>query len=72
MEVDFAEADLNHSEFDSCDFDGAIFEQTILDGANLSTSSNITLDPDNNYIYKTIFSQEGAIGLLAKYDIIIK
>ncbi len=71
-EVDFAEADLTGAKFIECDFRGALFDQTNLEKADLSSSSNYTLDPEANKIRKTIFSKDGAIGLLAKYDIFIK
>ncbi len=71
-EVDFSECDLNNSTFYECDFRGAIFDHTNLEKTDLSTSINYVLDPETNRIRKARFSKEGAMGLLSKYDIIIK
>jgi len=71
-EVDFAEADLTGAKFIECDFRGALFDQTNLEKADLSTSTNYTLDPEANRIRKAKFSNDSAMGLLAKYDIIIE
>jgi fluoroquinolone resistance protein len=71
-EVDFAEANLTGAKFIECDFRGALFDQTNLEKADLSTSTNYTLNPEANRIRKARFSREGAMGLLAKYDIIIE
>ncbi len=71
-EVDFIEADLTSSVFDSCDMSGAKFENTILEKADLATSYNYTIDPEMNRVKKAKFSLAGVAGLLAKYDIVIE
>ncbi len=71
-EVDFAEANLTGAKFIECDFRGALFDQTNLEKADLSSSTNYTIDPEANRVRKARFSKEGAMGLLAKYDIIIE
>jgi len=68
-EVDFTESDLSASIFDNCDFLGAIFENTNLEKADLRTSFNYTLDPEQNRIKRTRFSSFGLAGLLRKYDL---
>ena len=50
----------------------AFFDHTILKNADLSTSYNFIIDPDNNDINKAKFSVHGLAGLLAKYDIVIR
>jgi uncharacterized protein YjbI with pentapeptide repeats len=71
-EVDFTEADCTLAVFDHCDFTGAKFEMTNLEKADLSTSFNYSIDPENNRIKKAKFSMEGIAGLLDKYDIEIE
>jgi uncharacterized protein YjbI with pentapeptide repeats len=71
-EVDFAAADLSAAVFANCDLAAAIFENTNLEKADFSTAENVVLNPDINKIRKAKFSIQGAIGLLAKYDIIVE
>ena len=71
-EVDFTESDLTEALFDGCDLNGAIFQRTNLEKANLETASNFNIDPENNRIKKAKFSADGLYGLLHKYDIDIK
>lgn len=68
-EVDFTESDCSNAIFDHCDFIGAKFEKTNLEKADLITSFNYSIDPENNRIKKAKFSIEGIAGLLDKYDI---
>ena len=69
IETDFTEADLTDVKFENCNLHRAFFDRTILKNADLSTSYNFTIDPDNNDIKKAKFSAQGLPGLLAKYDI---
>jgi uncharacterized protein YjbI with pentapeptide repeats len=69
VETDFTEADLTDVKLDNCNLLRAFFDRTILKNADLSTSYNFTIDPDNNDIKKAKFSVQGLPGLLAKYDI---
>lgn len=69
VETDFTEADLTDVKFDNCNMQGAFFSRTILKNADLRTSYNFTIDPDNNILKKARFSVHGLPGLLAKYDI---
>jgi uncharacterized protein YjbI with pentapeptide repeats len=68
-EVDFTESDLTSSVFDNCDFAGALFENTILEKADFTSSFNYSINPDINKIKKAKFSASGVLGLLGKYDI---
>lgn len=70
-EADFSEAELTGAQFMDCDFRGAMFDQTNLEKADFSTSINYSIDPEANRIKKAKFSKDGALGLLAKYDIIL-
>ena len=56
-------------EFINCDFSGAVFENTILEKADLRTAINYSIDPEINRLKKAKFSMPGLIGLLDKYDI---
>ncbi len=69
IETDFTEADLTDVKFENCNLHRAFFERTILKNADLSTSYNFIIDPDNNDVKKAKFSAQGLPGLLAKYDI---
>lgn len=68
-DVDFIEADLTGSNFDNCDMSGAQFERTVLEKCDFYSSFNYVIDPSINKIKKAKFSVQGAIGLLANYDI---
>jgi fluoroquinolone resistance protein len=72
QDVDFTKTDLAHSVFDNCDLQGAIFERTILKSADLRSSVNYSIDPEQNNISKAKFSIFGIVGLLKKYDITIE
>lgn len=69
IETDLTEADLSDCKFDNCNMQRTFFDQTILKNADLSTSYNFIIDPDNNDIKKAKFSVHGLAGLLVKYDI---
>ncbi len=68
-ETDFTDCDLTESVFDGCDLKNAKFENTILQRADLRTSYNYIIDPEQNKIKKARFSLNGLPGLLEKYDI---
>jgi uncharacterized protein YjbI with pentapeptide repeats len=69
QEVDLTEVDMSHSLFDNCDLHAAVFDNSILEKADLRTAFNYSIDPEKNKIKKAKFSLQGVIGLLAKYDI---
>lgn len=68
-EADFTEADLTMAVFDKCNLYNAVFFHTLLEKTDFRTAINIILDPERNRIKKARFSAEGALGLLAKYNI---
>ena len=68
-EVDFTESDLRNTILDQCDLLGATFEHTNLERANLSTSINYSIDPENNPVRGAKFSLPSVVGLLHKYQI---
>lgn len=70
--VDFTEATLVQAQFAKCDLQGAIFSATVLENADFRTARNFNIDPERNRLKKAQFSKEGAIGLLKKYDIVVK
>lgn len=71
-EVDFTEANLSGTKFNDCDFTLAIFDKTNLAGADLYSSFNFQIDPRTNIVKKAKFSKEGALGLLTRFDVILK
>lgn len=71
-EADFTETDLSKSIFDDCDLKLAIFNQTDLRKADLYSSYNYSIDPEENRIKKAKFSRAGVVGLLDKYNINIQ
>jgi len=72
VETDFTEADLTDVQFNNCNFHRAFFGRTVLKNADLRTSYNFIIDPDNSVLKKARFSVHGLAGLLVKYDIRIE
>jgi fluoroquinolone resistance protein len=48
---------------------GAIFDNTIVEGADFRTADGYSLDPIRNYITAAKFSQENLVGLVAHLNI---
>ncbi|MFA6817204.1 MAG: pentapeptide repeat-containing protein [Lentisphaeria bacterium] len=71
-DVDFTGADLSKSVFSNCDFTNATFSKTNVEGVNFATSYGYALDPEQNQIRKAKFDLQGVLGLLTKYDIVVK
>ncbi|MDC6366178.1 MULTISPECIES: pentapeptide repeat-containing protein [Flavobacteriaceae] len=71
IETDFTEADLTQSVFSECNMEHAIFQQTNLEKADLSSSFNLNIDPEQNQLKKAKFSKDNIIGLLKKHDIVV-
>jgi uncharacterized protein YjbI with pentapeptide repeats len=71
-DVEFAETDLTGAIFNNCDLLRAVFENTILEGCDLRTSFNFSINPEINRIAKAKFSQQNIAGLLNKYNITIE
>lgn len=71
-ETDFVETDLTKAVFKNCELKRASFSQTILDGADLRTAFNFSIDPETNRIKKAKFSTHNIAGLLDKYSIVIE
>lgn len=57
-EANFIGSDLTSSIFANCDLEKALFQNTNLEKANLQTSYNYYIDPENNRIQKAKFSLE--------------
>lgn len=70
--VDFTETDLTAATFDACELDKAVFYDTILEKTDFSTAYHFNIDPERNRIKKAVFSKANMVGLLTKYDIVIK
>ncbi|MBA2660997.1 MAG: pentapeptide repeat-containing protein [Bradymonadaceae bacterium] len=71
QDADFTETNLTTATFSNCDLAMATFDNTILEGADLRTAYNYTIDPERNRLKKAKFSQSGLGGLLSKYQIVI-
>lgn len=71
-EVDFTEADLTGATLSGCDLRLAIFDQTILEKADLRHSYHWSIDPESNRIKGAKFSLNHVAGLLEKYRIVIE
>jgi fluoroquinolone resistance protein len=71
-ETDLTEADLSGALLDNCDLALAVFENTILEKADLRSAFNYSIDPEKNRLKKAKFSKEGISGLLDAYDIVIE
>lgn len=72
QEADFSGCDLTAVVFEQCDLHLALFEQTLLEKADLRTAYNYAIDPTVNRIRKAKFSLAGLPGLLHKFDIVIE
>ncbi len=71
-ETDLAAADLSGAIFKNCDLGAAVFDRTVLEGADLRTAQHYTIDPANNRMRKARFSREGLDGLLSSTGILIE
>lgn len=72
QEVDFTEADLTAAELDNCNMLLAVFDNSILEKADLRTAINFSIDPERNKIKKAKFAMSSLRGLLHKYDLVIE
>ena len=72
IETDFRGANLQEASFADCDLDRAVFERTDLRKADLRTAVNFQISPEENRLRGTKFSQEGLIGLLKEYGIVVE
>ena len=69
--TDFSEADLTLCVFTKCDLSAAVFMRTNLSQADFREAYNFSIDPEQNQLRKARFSEEGLVGLLHKYSIIV-
>lgn len=70
-EADFTEADLRDAAFSGTKLGGALFEQTRLEGADLSEASGDAVDPRQNRVRGAKFSVEAAIRLAERFGITV-
>jgi len=68
-EVDFTECEMNNAIFNECDLLNSTFDHTVLEGADLRSARNFSIDPELNKIYKAKFSKDNISGLLHKYNL---
>jgi uncharacterized protein YjbI with pentapeptide repeats len=69
--VDFTGADLTEALFDSCDLQDAVFEQTMLEGADLSAAFHFQIDPSRNKVRKMKVTESGLYGLVACFGVVV-
>jgi len=69
QEVDFTDTNLSSANFTECDFSGAMFNGSNLQKADFRTSTNFSINPEQNLITGAKFSMETLPGLLHKYKI---
>ncbi len=69
--ANFTETNLSKTLFINCDLLDSIFSKSNLEGVDLRTISNFSIDPQNNNIKKAKFSSQNLVGLLYRYDIVI-
>lgn len=70
--VDFSETDLKKSKLIGCNLFDATFQNTILEMADLTHSTNYSINPEENRIKGAKFSMPEIAGLLDKYQIRIE
>ncbi|RLZ11445.1 pentapeptide repeat-containing protein [Faecalibacter macacae] len=70
--IDLSFADLSNSFLENCDLKDSIFDQTILEKANLTTAYNFNINPTENKVINASFSKENLHGLLNQFKIKIQ
>lgn len=71
-EADFTEANLSNSVFTDSNLSNAVFDRTILDNSDFRNAIDFSIDPNQNQLKKTKFSQDNLSGLLDRLNIIIE
>jgi uncharacterized protein YjbI with pentapeptide repeats len=71
-EADFTNADLSGVTFDACNLERTVFHNTQLTGADLTTATGYTLDPEANAVQNARFALSGLPGLLSKYGVVVE
>jgi fluoroquinolone resistance protein len=71
-DVEFVEADVSNAVFILCDLSRAIFEGTNLEGADLRSAFNFSIDPEKNRIQKGKYTAQNLSGLLDNYKLVIE
>lgn len=72
QECDFTESNITGVVFTNCNLQQAVFDNTVMEKADLRTAYNYSIDPETNRMKKAKFSAHGIAGLLGKYDIEIE
>lgn len=72
QDVDFTETDLTAAELYNCNLLQAVFDNSILEKADLRTAINFSIDPERNKLKKAKISATALSGLLYKYDLVIE
>ena len=69
LDADFYNANIKGVRIIECDLSGAIFDNTILENADLRQSYNFQIDSEINYIQGVRFTMSSFPGWLVKYKI---
>jgi len=71
-EADFADADLSAAVFRDCSLASAVFQKTRLVGADFTTATGFTIDPETNSLLNARFTLPGLLGVVAKYGLVVE
>ena len=69
--ADFTDANLADANLEKSNLSETVFENTNLMGADFSTATNFSIDPNKNNLRGAKFSPEGLPGLLTAHKIIV-
>lgn len=72
QETDLSGADFSNGSFAGCDLGAALFDGTVLEGADFRGALNYSIDPLTNWDRKARFSRDGVAGLLDRTGILIE
>ncbi len=71
-EADFSGSDLTQATFDQCNLAKTLFDNTLLERADLRTAYHYSIHPEHNYLNGAKFAQDGLHGLLDHLNISIE
>jgi uncharacterized protein YjbI with pentapeptide repeats len=72
LEADFTNADLSQAVFQACCLPSATFHGTLLTGADFTSATEFTIDPEANELRPARFALEGLPDLLSTYDLLVE
>ena len=69
LPCDFVNTNLTNANFENSDLKNSLIKNANLSFASFKNAKNYGIDPNNNFLKKTIFSIPEVISLLDIYDI---